>query len=126
MDAPVASLLDPPARSVVLANVAWIEGTLLGTLATIIAIVAVAGLGFAMFSGRVDLRRGLTAVAGCFMLFGAPAIAAGLLALVDRGDSAESLMPVALPTPLAIAPLARPQAPTNQPFDPYAGAAVPR
>jgi type IV secretory pathway VirB2 component (pilin) len=125
MDASVASLFDPPGTSVLLADANWMQGTLLGTLATVIAIIAVATIGIGMFAGRVDLRRGLTIVIGCFILFGAPAIAVGLLALADRAPVVEVQAPQSQ-TPLAIAPSALPQPPPNQAFDPYAGAAVPR
>lgn len=125
METPVASLLDPPASSVLLADVAWIQGTLLGTLATVLAVIAVAAIGFAMFTGRIDLRKGLTVVVGCFILFGAPAIAAGLLELTDR-EAAVDTRASGPPVPLAVVPPPLPTAPKNQLFDPYAGAAVPQ
>jgi type IV secretory pathway VirB2 component (pilin) len=125
MDAPVASLLDPPASSVLLAATTWMEGTMLGTLATIIAIIAIAAIGVAMFEGRVGLRRGMTVVAGCFILFGAPAIATGLLSLADRQPAGEAFVPET-PMPLAIGPPVLLRAPANPAFDPYAGAAMPR
>ena len=56
----------------------WLQGTLLGTVATVAAVIAVAAVGFMMLTGRLDWRRGLTVVVGCFIIFGAGAIVAGL------------------------------------------------
>lgn len=103
----------------------WVEQALLGGLATSVAVVAVAVVGMLMLSGRIDWRRGARVVAGCFILFGAPAIAAGLLGLA--GDAASG--PVVAPAPSAVEPAPRPQAIPTQPpasgYDPYAGASVP-
>ncbi|WP_093068148.1 TrbC/VirB2 family protein [Sphingomonas sp. OV641] len=102
----------------------WIEGVLLGTTATLVAIIAVAGLGYLLLTGRVDLRRGATVVLGCFILFGAPVIAGALYRLaVFDGQPApytetqvDALPPVPVPAPQP--------APTAA-YDPYAGASVP-
>jgi len=56
----------------------WIQGTLLGNLATTAAVIAVAVVGFLMLTGRIEWRRGLTVVVGCFIIFGAAAIVAGI------------------------------------------------
>jgi len=60
------------------AALGWIEGTLLGNLATTEAVIAVAVVGFLMLTGRIEWRRGLTVVVGCFIIFGAAAIVAGI------------------------------------------------
>lgn len=120
-----ASLTDPPDASVLLPAVAWAQGTLLGTLATIVAIVSVASIGFAMLSGRVDVRRGMTILIGCFILFGAPAIANGLR---SAGDAIGVEYPRGEPMPPSpvIVPLPQPaRSPNPNSFDPYAGASVP-
>ncbi len=57
---------------------AWLQGTLLGTVATAAAVIAVAGVGFMMLTGRMEWRRGLTVVVGCFIIFGAGALVAGI------------------------------------------------
>ena len=99
--------------------VQWIEAVLLGQVGTTIAILAIAGVGFAMLQGQIALRQGIRVVLGCFILFGAPLIAQGLAGMA-RG--------VAEPPPVAIAP---PPAPITIPTppppnpDPYAGASVP-
>ena len=56
----------------------WIQGTLLGNLATTAAVIAVAVVGFLMLTGRIEWKRGLTVVIGCFIIFGAAAIVAGI------------------------------------------------
>ena len=114
--------------SVLLAAVTWLQRTLLGTLATTIAIIAVAAVGFSALSGRMPLRRGLTVIAGCFILFGAGSIAAGIRALANDGEGSESAdwgnIPTATPLPLGPAALPSPSAPLA-PYDPYSGASLP-
>ncbi len=56
----------------------WIQGTLLGNLATTAAVIAVAACGFMMLTGRMNWKFGATVVMGCFVLFGATAIVAGI------------------------------------------------
>lgn len=56
----------------------WLQGTLLGTVATVAAVIAVAAVGFMMLTGRMEWRRGLTVVVGCFIIFGAGALVAGI------------------------------------------------
>jgi type IV secretory pathway VirB2 component (pilin) len=104
---------------------AWVQQALLGSMATSVAVVAVAVVGVLMLSGRVDWRRGARVVAGCFILFGAPAIAAGLQGLV--GDSGAG--PTIASDPVVVVPVPPlPVLPTKPPassYDPYAGASVP-
>ena len=106
------------------AAVEWLQGTLLGSLAVAVAVIAVAFVGFLLLTGRVDVRRAVQVILGCFILFGASSIAGGIMRIVDAdGGSAE----------LAAAPLAQPadrpaQEPAGvkaSPYDPYAGAALP-
>ncbi len=56
----------------------WIQGTLLGNLATTAAVIAVAACGFMMLTGRMNWRFGATVIVGCFVLFGATAIVTGI------------------------------------------------
>lgn len=56
----------------------WIQGTLLGTIATVAAVVAVAAVGFMMLTGRINWRHGAIVILGCFVLFGAGSIVAGI------------------------------------------------
>jgi len=116
------SLVDPPGSSVVVAAVAWLEGTLLGSAATIVAVLAVSAIGFMMLAGRVNIRYGLTVVLGSFILFGASTIVAGLLSSLSGGDRVASSRAAEAPPPM-VAPPAAPPPPANR--DPYAGASVP-
>lgn len=72
---------DPAGSSPLIAALDWVQGTLLGNLATTAAVIAVAGVGFLMLTGRMDWRRGLTVVIGCFVIFGAVSIVAGIRSL---------------------------------------------
>lgn len=112
------SLSDPAGASVIVAAVGWLEGTLLGTLATSIAVIAVSWVGMLMLAGRLEIRRGLTTIAGCFLVFGASAIAGGIQAFagLDGAEMAYVAPPVAPPVP--------PPPPVRS-ADPYAGAALP-
>ena len=105
--------------SVISASANWIAGTLTGTLGLSVTVVAVAWFGFMMLRGSLDIGRGLRIVMGCFVLFGAPSIAQGLLELARIGEGSR-------PT-ATVQPIAAPDAtsPKPQGFDPYAGAAVP-
>lgn len=67
-----------------LAAVQWVADLLLGPFSTAIAVIAVAGLGFSLLGGRLPARRGVMVVLGCFILFGAPSIARGLMGLAGR------------------------------------------
>ena len=92
--------------SSILGALAWLEGTLLGTAATVIAILAVAGFGLLMLGGRTDWRRGVRIVVGCFILFGAPAIAAGILSAAGSSQTddagTDTYRPAAAPAPSAV------------------------
>lgn len=113
------SLADPAGSSVIVAAMSWLQATLLGTVATTIAIIAVASVGLMMLTGRVSLRHGLTIIAGSFILFGAATIVAGIQSMAGTDLAA---VPAAAP-PVAPPP-ARPPLPSANP-DPYAGASVP-
>ncbi len=69
---------EPAGSGPVLAALQWIEGTLLGNLATTAAVIAVAVVGLMMLTGRIDWRRGLTVILGAFIVFGAVAIVSGI------------------------------------------------
>jgi type IV secretion system protein VirB2 len=73
--------VDPQGSSPLIAALDWVQGTLLGNLATTAAVIAVAAVGFLMLTGRIDWRRGLTVVVGCFVIFGAVSIVAGIRSL---------------------------------------------
>ena len=79
------SLADPQGSGVIVAAVRWLEGTLLGTVATVVAVIAVATVGLLMLTGRINWRYGATVILGCFILFGAASIVAGIQSTASIG-----------------------------------------
>lgn len=69
---------DPQGSGVVVNAMRWIQGTLLGTVATVAAVIAIASVGFLMLAGRINWRHGAIVILGCFILFGAASIVAGI------------------------------------------------
>jgi type IV secretion system protein VirB2 len=63
----------------------WLQGTLMGNVATAIAVMAVAACGFMMLTGRLNWRMGATVIIGCFVLFGAGAIVTGIQSAASVG-----------------------------------------
>ena len=78
MSAPAAAATDPQGSGPIVAALAWMQGTLLGNVATAVAVIAVAMVGFMMLTGRMNWRFGATVIIGCFILFGAGTIVAGI------------------------------------------------
>lgn len=72
------SITDPAGSGALVGAVSWLQGTLLGTVATVVAVIAVASVGFMMLTGRLNWRYGITVIIGCFILFGAGSIVAGI------------------------------------------------
>lgn len=70
----------PTGSSPILNAVMWIQGTLLGNVATAVAVIAVAMIGFMMLTGRMNWKYGATVIFGVFILFGAATIVAGIQA----------------------------------------------
>ena len=73
---------DPQGSGPIVAALAWLQGTLLGNVATAVAVMAVAAVGFMMLTGRLNWRFGATVIIGCFILFGAGAIVSGIQSAV--------------------------------------------
>ncbi len=96
----------------------WLQALLLGPVASTIAIIAVAGIGYGLLSGRIDLRRAATVTMGCFLIFGAPAIVGGM---TSRRAETEVRTVANVPPPPPVTALS-PEMPA---YDPYAGASVP-
>jgi type IV secretion system protein VirB2 len=69
---------DPAGSGPILGAVDWLQGTLLGNVATAVAVIAVAAVGFGMLTGRINWRYGATVVLGLFVVFGAASIVAGI------------------------------------------------
>jgi type IV secretion system protein VirB2 len=79
--APTAAYAQDPQGSGPIVNaLLWMQGTLLGNVATAVAVMAVAAVGFMMLTGRMNWRFGATVIVGCFILFGAASIVAGIQA----------------------------------------------
>lgn len=115
----------PGEPSVFVSAAEWVQGALLGSFATAVAVLAVAAVGLLMLTGRLNIRRGATVILGCFILFGAANIASGF-----RGVAAsiprEPHRPIVVESATAIDPrLVAADAPPAW-SDPYAGASVRR
>jgi len=81
-----AGYADPAGSGVFVAAVSWLQGTLMGTVATVAAVIAVASVGFMMLTGRINWRYGATVILGCFILFGAASIVAGIHSAAALGQ----------------------------------------
>jgi len=73
-----AVVRDPAGSGPIVAALGWLQGTLLGNVATAVAVMAVAAVGFMMLTGRMNWRIGATVIIGVFILFGAGAIVSGI------------------------------------------------
>jgi type IV secretion system protein VirB2 len=76
--AAMAQAADPRGSGPIVAALGWMQGTLLGNVATAVAVMAVAAVGFMMLTGRLNWRFGATVIIGCFVLFGAASIVSGI------------------------------------------------
>jgi type IV secretory pathway VirB2 component (pilin) len=70
----------PAGAGPILGAVTWVQDTLLGQVASGVAVIAVAMVGFLMLTGRLNWRYGATVIVGCFVLFGAATIVGGIQA----------------------------------------------
>jgi type IV secretory pathway VirB2 component (pilin) len=115
-----SSLFDAGADPVLPAATGWVANTLLGDVAVGLCVLAVAFVGFMLMTGRVAIREGVRVAIGCFVLLGAPIIAAGLHGVAEetaRPDAPRELVIEAPPAP-------SPTLPSS--YDPYAGASLRR
>lgn len=120
----MTTAFNPSGSSAIAADVDWIQGVLLGSVATTMAVIAVATIGILMLSGRINVRRAAEVVLGCFIIFGASTIASGIFGTASAGGadadfSALPVQPPDLPQPTQASKAA------STPYDPYAGAALP-
>ena len=76
--------MDPQGSGPIVNALLWLQGTLLGNVATAVAVIAVAMVGFMMLTGRMNWRFGATVIIGCFILFGSAAIVSGIQAASGR------------------------------------------
>jgi type IV secretion system protein VirB2 len=77
--------VNPQGSGPIVAALAWLQGTLLGNVATAVAVMAVAAVGFMMLTGRLNWRFGATVIIGTFILFGAGAIVSGIQSAAAAG-----------------------------------------
>ena len=68
----------PQGSSPIVNAMLWMQSILLGPIATSLAVMAVAAVGFMMLTGRMNWRFGATVIVGVFIIFGAPVIVAGI------------------------------------------------
>ncbi|PNQ76345.1 hypothetical protein BA950_07660 [Erythrobacter sp. SAORIC-644] len=116
----MTALLPPSgSQSSFVEAIEWINGLLLGSLATGLCILAISFVGYLMLFGQITIRHGMRVVLGCFILFGAPLIAAGLSGAWQSASSLPSEPLVYIPTETR-----EPLPPAN--YDPYAGASLRR
>lgn len=76
---------DPAGSGPISGALNWMQGTMLGSVATAVAVMAVAAVGFMMLTGRMNWRFGATVILGCFILFGAASIVAGIQGAAAAG-----------------------------------------
>ncbi|WP_093021774.1 TrbC/VirB2 family protein [Sphingobium sp. YR768] len=76
---------DPAGSGPIVGALQWLHGTLLGTVATVAAVIAVAAVGFMMLTGRMNWRYGAVVILGCFILFGAASIVGGIQSTASAG-----------------------------------------
>jgi type IV secretion system protein VirB2 len=73
-----AQVNSPQGSGPILGAVNWVRGTMEGGIATAVAVIAVAFVGFMMLTGRMNWKHGITVIVGCFILFGAATIVGGI------------------------------------------------
>ena len=83
---PAVAYADPAGSGPVVAALSWLQGTLLGNVATAVAVIAVAMVGFMMLTGRMNWRFGATVIIGTFILFGSASIVAGIQSTVSTAQ----------------------------------------
>ncbi len=76
---------DPAGSGPIVAGLRWMQDTLLGTVATVVAVIAIASVGFLMLTGRINWRYGAVVILGCFILFGAASIVGGIQSTAGLG-----------------------------------------
>lgn len=75
----------PAGSGPIVTALGWLRDTLLGQVATTVAVIAVAMVGFMMLTGRLNWRFGATVIVGCFILFGSAAIVGGIQSAAAMG-----------------------------------------
>ena len=68
----------------ILGAATWIKDILMGPVATTVAVIAVAMVGFMMLTGRMNWKHGAVVILGLFILFGAPHIVDSIQSAAGR------------------------------------------
>ena len=116
LNIPAISLSVPRESNAIVDAARWADTVLLGPIATSVAVMAVAFIGFAMLNGRISWRRGASVILGCFLIFGSRSIVAGF---DYREQQPPESVNAATPPPPAFPP-------PPEGYDPYAGASIKR
>lgn len=113
-------LTDIAGQDVLIGALTWVVDLLTSDLAASAAVLGVAVVGLLLITGRLPIKHGLAVLLGCFVVFSASSIADGIVksALSDGGSKPLVDLPAAA--------VYRPTMPKPVPYDPYAGASVPR
>ena len=80
-----------------------------------LCVLAVAFVGFSMLTGRISLRRGARVVLGCFLLLGAPLIAARMMGMLGPSGASQ-------PAPTVVYEAAPREPLPEATYNPYANA----
>ncbi|MBB4150199.1 TrbC/VirB2 family protein [Sphingobium scionense] len=98
--------------------VQWGERLLLGSVGTSVMIMAVAILGLFALRGCMDRSFAVRVLLGCFIIIGAPMIAAGIMTTAASGSGQVN-------APTQEVEVSPPPLRAPERFDPYGGASVP-
>lgn len=104
--------------SAILAAIHWLTALVQGSVASSIAVIAVASVGLLMLTGRLELKRAGHVILGCFLLFGASAVAQGIAGAVHGSVVSTDAAPPLYHPPAA--PVLKAATPSSN--NPYAGA----
>ena len=118
-------MIEPETRNAAGHLLSWLQGVLLGRFAAVVAIIAIASLGFLMLTGRLEVRRASRVIFGCFVIFGASTIARGIMGVITGTAQSAEVVQVEQPPRSSLAVPTYPQIKTKT-YDPYAGAALPQ
>lgn len=118
--------LNASGASAIILATSWLTSEPLGSFVTSIAVIAIATMGLLLLFGRIDIRRAARLLVGCFVVFGASAIARGIFDAVSVSPGGAdvtqaSLQPVSPRPPASINPKPNTTSatPGSNPFDPY-------
>ena len=80
-----AGYMDPQGSGIILSAVNWLYGAVLGTIATVVALITLASVGVMMLTGSINWRLGAVAILGCIIGFCLTSIVAGIRSVALGG-----------------------------------------